>query len=184
MRPSPIRMSMILKPLAEAGIGGFKVFMGETTGYIRCPNDGLIYEAFQRIRETGRRVGAHAENDAILQHIKSQLVAQGRKDPIAHLESRPSFAEAEAISRAILLSEAAGNPFHVFHISTREGVEHVRAGQIRRDCLITAEVLVSHLLLDDSDDERVGNLIRLNPPIRTPGASEGPLGRDPAGLDR
>ena len=44
-----------LKPLGEAGIGGFKVFMGETTGYIRCPDDGLIYEAFQRIRETGRR---------------------------------------------------------------------------------------------------------------------------------
>ena len=155
-----------IKPLAEAGIGGFKVFMGETTGYIRCPNDGLIYEAFQRIRETRRRVGAHAENDAILQHIKSQLVAQGRKDPIAHLESRPSFAEAEAISRAILLSEAAGNPFHVFHLSTREGLDLVRQARAK-GLPVTAEVLVSHLLLDDSDYERLGNLIRLNPPIRT-----------------
>jgi dihydroorotase (multifunctional complex type) len=155
-----------LKLLGEAGIGGFKVFMGETTGYIRCPNDGLIYEAFQRIRETGRRVGAHAENDAILQHIKARLVAQGRKDPIAHLESRPSFAEAEAISRAILLSEAAGNPFHVFHLSTREGLGLVREAR-QRGLPVTAEVLVSHLLFDESDYERVGNLIRLNPPIRT-----------------
>jgi dihydroorotase len=155
-----------LKPLAEAGIGGFKVFMGETTGYIRCPNDGLIYEAFQRIKETGRRVGAHAENDAILQHIKARLVAEGRKDPIAHLESRPSFAEAEAISRAILLSEAAGNSFHVFHLSTREGLNLVREARLR-GLPITAEVLVSHLLLDDRDYERIGNLIRLNPPIRT-----------------
>ncbi len=155
-----------IKPLAEAGIGGFKVFMGETTGYIRCPNDGLIYEAFQRIRETGRRVGAHAENDAILQHIKFQLIAQGRKDPIAHLESRPSFAEAEAISRAILLSEAAGNPFHVFHLSTREGLDLVRQARAK-GLPVTAEVLVSHLLLDDSYYERLGNLIRLNPPIRT-----------------
>ena len=155
-----------IRPLAEAGIAGFKVFMGETTGYIRCPNDGLIYEAFRRIKETGRRVGAHAENDAILQHIKARLVAQGRKDPIAHLESRPSFAEAEAISRAILLSEAAGNPFHVFHISTKEGVEHVRQAK-SKGLPVTAEVLVSHLLLDDSDYGRLGNLIRLNPPIRT-----------------
>jgi dihydroorotase len=155
-----------IKPLAEAGIGGFKVFMGETTGYIRCPNDGLIYEAFQRIGETGRRVGAHAENDAILQHIKARLVAQGRKDPIAHLESRPSFAEAEAISRAILLSEAAGNRFHVFHLSTREGLTLVRDARLR-GLPITAEVLVSHLLLDDRDYGRLGNLIRLNPPIRT-----------------
>ena len=155
-----------IKPLAEAGIGGFKVFMGETTGYIRCPNDGLIYEAFQRIRETGRRVGAHAENDAILQHIKAKMVAQGRRDPIAHLESRPSFAEAEAISRAILLSEAAGNSFHVFHLSTREGLNLVREARLR-GLPITAEVLVSHLLLDDRDYEKLGNLIRLNPPIRT-----------------
>ena len=155
-----------LKPLAEAGIGGFKVFMGETTGYIRCPDDGLIYEAFQRIRETGRRVGAHAENDAILQHIKRRLVALGRKDPIAHLESRPSLAEAEAISRAILLSEAAGNSFHVFHLSTREGLNYVKEARLR-GLPVTAEVLVSHLLLDDRDYERIGNLIRLNPPIRT-----------------
>ncbi|HSB07299.1 MAG TPA: allantoinase AllB [Thermodesulfobacteriota bacterium] len=155
-----------LKPLAEAGIGGFKVFMGETTGYIRCPNDGLIYEAFKRIKETGLRVGAHAENDAILQHIKARLVAEGRKDPIAHLESRPSFAEAEAISRAILLSEAVGNCFHVFHLSTREGLNLVREARLR-GLPITAEVLVSHLLLDESDYERIGNLIRLNPPIRT-----------------
>jgi dihydroorotase (multifunctional complex type) len=155
-----------VKPLAEAGIVGFKVFMGETTGYIRCPNDGLIYEAFCRIRETGRRVGAHAENDAILQHMKSQLVAQGRKDPIAHLESRPSFAEAEAIGRAILLSVAAGNSFHVFHISTREGVEQVRQAK-QKGLPVTAEVLVGHLLLDDSDYGRLGNLIRLNPPIRS-----------------
>ncbi|RPI99344.1 MAG: allantoinase AllB, partial [Deltaproteobacteria bacterium] len=153
-----------LKSLAEGGIGGFKVFMGETTGYIRCPNDGLIYEAFQRIRETGRRVGAHAENDAILQHIKARLVAQGRKDPIAHLESRPSFAEAEAIGRAILLSEAAGNRFHVFHLSTREGLNLVKEARLR-GLPVTAEVLVSHLLLDERDYERLGNLIRLNPPI-------------------
>ena len=155
-----------LKPLARAGIGGFKLFMGETTGYIRCPDDGVIYEAFQRIRETGRRVGAHAENDAILQHIKRRLVAQGRRDPIAHLESRPAFAEAEAINRAILLSEAAGNAFHVFHLSTHEGLNFVREARLR-GLPVTAEVLVSHLLLDDTDYDRIGNLIRLNPPIRT-----------------
>ena len=172
-----------IKPLAEAGIGGFKVFMGETTGYIRCPNDGLIYEAFQRIRETGRRVGAHAENDAILQHIKARLVAQGRKDPIAHLESRPSFAEAEAISRAILLSEAAGNSFHVFHLSTREGLNLVREARLR-GLPITAEVLVSHLLLDDRDYERTWQLDPAQSSHSDPGASAGDVGRPAAGLDR
>jgi dihydroorotase len=154
-----------LESLALGGVLGFKVFMGETTGYIRCPDDGAIYEAFCKVNRLGLRAGAHAENDAILQHLKARLVAEGRRDARAHLESRPAFAESEAVSRAILLSEAAGTRFHVFHLSTREGLDHVRNAK-RRGLPVTAEVLVSHLLLNDEDYERHGNLIRLNPPIR------------------
>jgi dihydroorotase len=154
-----------MESLAGGGVLGFKIFLVETTGYIRCPDDGLIYEAFRKVNRLGLRAGAHAENDAILQHLKARLVSAGRKDARAHLDSRPAFAESEAVSRAILLSEAAGNPFHIFHLSTREGLDHVRNAK-RKGLPVTAEVLVSHLLLDDEDYERHGNLIRLNPPIR------------------
>jgi dihydroorotase (multifunctional complex type) len=141
--------------------------MGETTGYIRCPDDGYLYEAFRKVRKTRLRVGAHAENDEILQRLKSRLMAEGRTDPRAHLESRPAFAELEAISRGIILSEEAEIPFHIFHLSTREGLEQIVQAK-RKGSSVTAEVLVSHLLLDDSYYEKLGNRIRLNPPIRTP----------------
>ena len=155
-----------ITPLARAGAAGFKVFMGETTGYIRCPDDGVLFEALRAVAATGLRAGAHAENDLILQHLKRKLIDQGRTDPHAHLESRPAFAEAEAISRAICISEAAGCPFHIFHLSTKEGLAHVESAQ--RRCLpVTAEVLVAHLLLEESAYSRYGNLIRLNPPIRS-----------------
>ena len=156
-----------IEALAKAGAAGFKLFMGETTGYIRCPDDGYLYEAFRKVRRTGLRVGAHAENDAILQRIKSRLMAEGRTDSRAHLESRPAFAELEAISRGILLSEETEIPFHIFHLSTREGLEQVVRAK-HRGSSVSAEVLVSHLLLDDSHYAKLGNLIRLNPPIRTP----------------
>lgn len=155
-----------LGAIAAAGAVGFKVFMGETTSYVRCPNDGLLFKALRSIRETGLRVGAHAENDAILQQLKSELIEQGRTDPLAHLESRPAFAEVEAISRALVLTQAAGNAFHVFHLSTREGLELVTDAK-RKGLPVTAEVLVGHLLLDADDYARLGNRIRLNPPIRT-----------------
>jgi dihydroorotase (multifunctional complex type) len=152
--------------LAKAGAAGFKVFMGETTGYIRCPDDGVLLDALQVVAGTGLRAGAHAENDLILQHLKQKQIDQGRTDPHAHMESRPAFAEVEAVSRAICISEAAGCPFHIFHLSSLDGLRQVEYAQ-RRGVPVTAEALVAHLLLDESAYERCGNLIRLNPPIRS-----------------
>ena len=153
--------------LAQAGVIGYKLFMGETTGYIRCPNDGVLYKAFQNARKANRRVGAHAENDYILQQLKADLIANGRNDPRAHLDMRPAFAEAEAIQRGLILSEAAGNKFHIFHLSTLQGLELIKQAKIK-GLPITTEVLVGHLLFTDEAYERLGNLIKLNPPIRSP----------------
>lgn len=151
--------------LVDAGVMGFKLFMGETTGYIRCPSWGILYEQFKKVRNSGLRIGAHAEDDVILQHFKAKLITKGRKDPRAHLESRPSFVEHMAIVRGIVLSKETGCPFHIFHLSTKNGIEEVIAAK-KNGLSVTAEVLVSHLLLDDSEYEKLGNLIRLNPPIR------------------
>jgi len=155
-----------IENLVDAGIMGFKLFMGETTGYIRCPNCGILYEQFKKVQNSGLKIGAHAEDDVILQHFKAKLSTKGRKDPRAHLESRPSFAEHMAIVRGIVLSKETGCPFHIFHLSTKDGLEEVIAAK-KNGLSVTAEVLVSHLLLDDSVYEKLGNLIRLNPPIRT-----------------
>ena len=155
-----------LEDLASAGIIGFKLYMGETTGNIQFPNDGELYQAFQTIRKTGLRVGAHAENDAILQVMKSAAMASGRTDARAHLDARPAAAEAEAVSRFLILSQAAGNDAHIFHISSREGLEQAVEAR-RRGLPVTIEVLVSHLLLSDSDYERLGNQVKMNPPVRS-----------------
>jgi allantoinase len=154
-----------LEALARAGAVGYKVFMGETTGYIRCPEDGILLQAMRTAGRLGLRVGAHAENDSILQSLKAELIAQGRTDPVAHLASRPAYAEQEAIQRGIVLSQAAGCSFHVFHLSTIQGLELIaRAKRQRLD--VTTEALVGHLLLHDEHYETLGNQIRLNPPIR------------------
>jgi len=153
--------------LVDSGVMGFKLFMGETTGYIRCPSCGILYEQFKKVGNSGLRIGAHAEDDVLLQHFKAKFIAKsGRKDPRAHLESRPSFIEHMAVVRGIVLSKETGCPFHIFHLSTKNGIEEVIAAK-KNGVSVTAEVLVSHLLLDDSVYEKLGNLIRLNPPIRT-----------------
>lgn len=154
-----------LEELANEGAIGFKLFMGETTGKISCPDDGVIFTAFRRAAELGLPVGVHAENDPVLQRLKLELKATTRTDPRAHLDSRPWFVEAEAVGRALTLTEGAGNRLHVHHLSTLQGAEQVvRAKQ--RGLPVSCEVLISHLLLDERAYERYGNLIQLNPPIR------------------
>jgi allantoinase len=154
-----------LEGLANEGAVGLKVFMGETTGYIRSPEDGVLLQAMRTAARLGMRVGAHAENDSILQSLKAELISQGKQDPVDHLASRPAFAEAEAIARGLLLSRQAGSGFHVFHLSTKQGLRLIRRAK-RRGADVTTEVLVAHLLFSKRDYERLGNQIRLNPPIR------------------
>lgn len=154
-----------LGDLASEGAMGFKLFMGETTGQNPPPDDGTIFAAFRRAAELELVVGVHAENDPVLQRLKRELREAGRTDPGAHLDSRPPFVEAEAVSRAVTLAEAAGNRLHIHHLSTRQGVERVLEAR-RRGVPVTCEVLISHLLLDETAYERYGNLIQLNPPIR------------------
>ena len=40
-----------LEPMARAGVVGYKCFLGESTGSIQPPDDGLLLDAMQRIQE-------------------------------------------------------------------------------------------------------------------------------------
>jgi dihydroorotase (multifunctional complex type) len=152
--------------MAEAGVVGFKVFLGTTVGGIPAPDDGTLLDAMAIVAETGRRVGFHAENDAIIQHRIRQLQAQGRQDPLAHLESRPAIAEAEAIQRIGLFARQTGAQTHIFHLSSREGLECV-AGLRANGLDITSETGPRYMFLDAETLKGLGSALKLNPPVRT-----------------
>lgn len=151
--------------MAELGAMGFKLFMGQTTGDNRCPNDAAIFRGLEAAADADLVVGVHAENDHLLRMFGDRLQAQGRRDPRAHLEGRPAFVEVEAITRIITMATEAKTKLHIHHLSTAAGLGRVvdlRAQGHR----VTIETLVSHLFLDESAYDIYGNLIKLNPPIR------------------
>ncbi len=152
--------------LARAGAIGFKLFMAETVGRVPCPPDHIIFDAFRAIAATGLPVGVHAENDPILQFLTREFKAKGRKDPRAHEDSRPVMIEDEAVGRAIAIAAGAGNRLHIYHLSTIPALERVRDAKAK-GLPVTAEALVSHLLLCLEEHGHLGNLIKLNPPVRT-----------------
>ncbi|MGW0179157.1 allantoinase AllB [Nocardia sp. NPDC003345] len=151
--------------MAELGAMGFKLFMGQTTGDNRCPNDAAIFRGLEAAAAADLVVGVHAENDHLLRMFGDRLQASGRKDPRAHLEGRPAFVEVEAVTRIITMATEAGTKLHIHHLSTAAGLNRVMdlRSQGHR---VSIETLVAHLFLDDSAYDDYGNLIKLNPPIR------------------
>jgi allantoinase len=152
--------------MAAQGAPGLKLFMGQTTGDNPCPDDGAIYAGLQAAAACGLVVGVHAENNPLLQQLARELRAHGRTDPRAHLESRPDVVEVEAVTRISTLASAAGTQLHIHHLSTAAGLDRVRLLRALGHKL-SVEVLVGHLLLNDDAYERYGNLVKLNPPIRS-----------------
>ncbi len=160
-------MDQIL-PLAEAGVIGYKIFLGETVGNIPAPQDGEIIDAWRIMAQTGLRCGVHAEDNSIILYLRKKLQAQGRKDPLAHLESRPSVAEAEAISRAILFAREAKSKLMIYHMSAAEGVDLIRQGK-DSGVDVVGETGPHYLIMEGEDMVRrgLGSLLKMNPPIRS-----------------
>jgi allantoinase len=151
--------------LDEAGVAGYKVFLGTTFGEIEAPNDGELIEAMEAIAETGKRIGFHEENDEILSHLEAQAKAGGHNRPIDHAHSRPVIAEAEAVSRTTLFSEYTGCPVHMFHLSSGTAAEIVAHGK-QRGVNVTAETTPHYLWFTEDVMVEKGNVARVQPPIR------------------
>ncbi|MFC1814606.1 allantoinase AllB [Thermodesulfobacteriota bacterium] len=152
--------------LAEAGANVYKIFMGSTVGGVPAPDDGGMLRAFQLVKETGLRIGVHAENNPIMDYLTAKLKAAGRTDPLAHVEARPSVAEAEAIQRAILLAGEAGCKLHIYHLSSKEGTQMIREARAKGQD-VSAETGPHYLLLTEDYMEKVGGILKMNPPIRS-----------------
>jgi len=155
-------------PLADAGVVGYKVFMGETVGNVPAPQDGEIIDAWRIVAQTGLRCGVHAEDNGIILYLRKKLQDAGRTDPLAHLESRPSVAEAEAISRAILFAREAKSKLMIYHMSAAEGVDLVRRGK-DSGVDVTGETTPHYLLMEGQDMVRMnlGSMLKINPPVRS-----------------
>src|SRR5205807_10605083 len=92
----------------------------------------------------------------------------GRTDALAHPASRPSVAEAEAISRAILFAREARSRLMILHMSAAEGVALVRRAK-ESGVDVVAETAPHYLILEGEDMVRrgLGSIMKMNPPIRS-----------------
>src|SRR5438132_1537444 len=108
----------------DEGITSFKLFMAYPGVFM--VDDATIFRALRRTGENGGLVCMHAENGGVIDVLVQEALRRGQKAPKYHALTRPSRAEAEATGRAIALSEMAGVPIYIVHLSAADALEKVR----------------------------------------------------------
>src|SRR3989441_3964970 len=118
-----------MNALVRDGVTSFKLFMAYPGVFML--DDASIFKALRATSKNGGLVCMHAENGGAIDVIVQQALAEGKKAPKYHALTRPTTAEAEAVSRAIALAEMAGAPVYIVHLSCNEALEKVREARDR-----------------------------------------------------
>src|SRR6202166_5001922 len=118
-----------MNALTREGVTSFKLFMAYPGVFML--DDASIFKALRATSKNGGLVCMHAENGGAIDVIVQQALAEGKKAPKYHALTRPTTAEAEAVSRAIALAEMAGAPVYIVHLSCNEALEKVREARDR-----------------------------------------------------
>jgi dihydropyrimidinase len=152
----------------DYGIRSFKFYMSGMPGIVKSVTDDVLLEGFRQAAAIGDDVVAcvHCETGALIERARNELKASKPAGTLADWEdAHPAHAEALAIRTAAYLAKIAGVRLYVVHVSSRQGLEAVRAA--RRDGgRLTAETITPFLGI--SSDDPIGFLAKMVPPVRTP----------------
>ncbi|MBL8588877.1 MAG: dihydropyrimidinase [Methylobacteriaceae bacterium] len=136
-----------LPALIRAGHRSVKVFM--TYDKVQV-NDEQLLDVLLASRQAGALVCVHAENHGMIKWMVERLLARGHVEPKFHAVSHPRAAEIEAIHRVIAFAEFIDQPVMIFHVSTAEGAEAIRAAR-GRGVKVFGETC-PHYLLQSAED--------------------------------
>jgi len=148
------------------GVASFKLFMAYPG--VLMVDDATIFKALSQTAKNGALICMHAENGGVIDVIVQRALAEGKTAPIYHALTRPVTAEAEAVHRAIALSEIAGTPVYIVHLSSEAALNEVREAR-DRGVPVFAETCPQYLLLSIEELDRPnfeGAKYVFTPPLR------------------
>lgn len=141
---------------------GVKLFLENSTGNLKTPPE-MVEAVFRAAGELTIPLVAHCED---ITTNAAAMAANLSTDVSVHSLMRPAESEGKSIAEAIALTAKHNTPFHVVHLSTAIGLEHVR--QAKEDGVnVTCQVCPHHLFLTTDDYETLGTLCKMNPPVRS-----------------
>jgi allantoinase len=168
-----------LEGLARSGASGFKAYLGYAFSVSRKqvqyspeaddpdleapPDYGTLLRLAPVIAALGLPLVIHAEDPGILSAFRRPLETYA--DVLA---SRPPEAEAVAIAAAAAITDSFGARLHIAHLSSALGLGAAEAA-LRDGSRLSLETCPQYLWRTDSDFAKLGTLMKMYPPVRTPG---------------
>lgn len=125
---------------------------------------GMMRRVMDYASMFGRAVMVHCQDDAL---VGEGQVNEGVVSTRLGMLGWPAEGEEVEIARDILLCRLTGCPLHIQHITTRRGLDMVRAAK-EEGLPVTCEVTPHHLFLSEDDiDSTYNTSLKVNPPLRT-----------------
>lgn len=149
-----------------ARVAAVKVFFGSSTGDMALKGPEAIERLFV---SSPLLIAAHCEDDARI----AENLAKARKEfgedipPAMHARIRDEEACLRSSSAAIDLAKKTGARLHLLHVSSAcelNQLSSMKPGSYKK---ITAEVCTHHLFFDERDYATLGNLIKVNPSVKS-----------------
>jgi dihydropyrimidinase/allantoinase len=158
---------------AEAGAVMFKTFLlpppparrDEFSGMC-CTDPASLREIMAVVARTGLRHGFHCEDAALVERLQTDLGRAGRRDGVAHAESRPPIVENLAVALVLAVADEARCPLHVVHLSSPSAALLIRDAR-RRGQDVTAETCPHYLFLTIDALACHGPFAKCNPALRS-----------------
>jgi dihydropyrimidinase len=152
----------------QFGIRSFKFYMSGIPGIVKSVSDDVLLHGFRTVASLGSDAVAcvHCETGALVDRARNELKARKPEGTLIDWEdAHPAVAEALSIQTATYLARIAGAHLYVVHLSSRQGLEVVRAAR-RAGMRFTVETTTPYLGINSSDPN--GFLAKMVPPVRTP----------------
>ncbi|GAA0778288.1 dihydroorotase [Roseibium denhamense] len=141
---------------------GIKVFMGSSTGDLLVEDDQGVRDI---LKATRRRAAFHSEDEYRLREREGERV---ENDPSSHPVWRDEIAALQCTQRLVNIAREVDAKIHILHLSTAEEVDYL----IDHKDVASIEVTPHHLTLTDEAYHRLGSLVQMNPPVRSPRHAE------------
>ncbi|MCK4516562.1 MAG: dihydroorotase family protein [Spirochaetaceae bacterium] len=142
---------------------GLKLYMAGSSSDEVVHDTREILDFFALAASYNLVVAVHAEDQAMVTAATRSLPDATHLD---HGRCRPREAAVKATERAITAAQETGARLYLCHVSTAEELDLVRRAKETLD--LFCEVTPHHAFLDESILKSVGNLGKVNPPLRTP----------------
>jgi dihydroorotase len=148
--------------LAEIGLMKNAGARAVSSGRQWIADSGIMMRIMQYCAFLDLPIIVHSEDTGL---TGKAVATEGATATLLGLASAPAYAEALSIARDIMLAEQTGARLHFRQVTTKQGLDLIRAGK-QRGLNITCGITPAHLFLSDGAITDFRTFARLSPPLR------------------